>query len=140
MPSSMSQIREALAESMLAVDGLRVFDVLPAQPPIPCAIVAPDTVEYDSSFGNVARVAGLTRYEFIITVLVGSMSERAAQHRLDGYVSPSGDQSIKAAVESDRTLGGVVSDVRVAGMRDYVSFPNGDSTFLGAEFVAQVMA
>lgn len=138
--ASMSEIRQALAEAMLAVDGLRTFDALPAQPPVPCAVVTPDTVTYDYSFGNVRRAAGLTAYDFVITVLVGAMSERSAQNRLDGYVSPSGDQSIKAAVETDRTLGGVVSDVRVTSMRDYVSFPNGDSTFLGAEFTAQVIA
>jgi len=140
MPATMSEIREALADALTAVSGLRAFDLLPAQPPIPCVLIVPDSVDYDTSFGNVRRVAGLTTYSFVLTVLVGAMSERAAQQRLDGYVSPSGDQSIKAAVETDRTLGGVVSDVRVTGMRDYVSFPNGDSTFLGAEFVAQVIA
>jgi hypothetical protein len=48
-----------------------------------------------------------------VLVIVGRMSESAAQDRLDGYLQSSGATSIKTAIEADKTLGGAVQTLRV---------------------------
>jgi hypothetical protein len=48
-----------------------------------------------------------------IIVMVGRMSERSGQERLDGLLASSGSTSIKAAVEADKTLSGAVQTLRV---------------------------
>jgi hypothetical protein len=45
--------------------------------------------------------------------MVGRMSEKDGQSRLDGLLSSSGSTSIKAAVEADKTLSGAVQTLRV---------------------------
>ena len=73
-------------------------------------------------------------------VIVGRVDERTAQNLLDGYCNPSGATSIKAAIESNRTLGGQANDLRVTEMRNYSSLPVGEITYLAAEFVVTVFA
>jgi pectate lyase len=56
---------------------------------------------------------GVTTYRAFILVIVGRMSERAAQDKLDTYLATTGSASIKAALETDRTLGGACSSSNV---------------------------
>ena len=41
------------------------------------------------------------------------MAERSGQDKLDGLLTGTGSGSIKAAIESDKTLGGACSTLRV---------------------------
>jgi hypothetical protein len=68
------------------------------------------------------------------------VSERTSQNSLDAYCSATGTSSIRVAVESDKTLGGVVFDTIVTGMRNYGSVTIGDNTYLAAEFDIAVQA
>jgi hypothetical protein len=101
----------------------------------PIAIISPVSIEYDKSMG-----VGMTIYSYSITVIVGRVSERTAQNSLDAYCSPSGTQSIKQAVESNRTLSGKAFDLRVTGMRNYGSLNIADNEYLAAEFDLSVYA
>lgn len=51
---------------------------------------------------------GLLTYDFPVIVAVGSQVDRAGQAALEAYISPSGASSVRAAVEADTTLGGLV--------------------------------
>jgi hypothetical protein len=73
-------------------------------------------------------------------VIVGRVDERMAQNKLDAYCSGSGTQSIKAAIQSNRTLGGKAFDCRVTSLRSYNQISVADVTYLAAEFVVQVYA
>jgi len=60
------------------------------------------------------------------------------QNNLDAYLV--GDGSVKAAIEADRTLGGVANTCRVTEMSSYSSLPIGDVLYLAAQFTVEVVA
>ena len=129
--SSVSDIRQALAEALGSIEGLRVSNVMVDAPRPPQAIIMPLRVDYDL---NARR--GADEYQFVITLMVGRADSRSAQNELDPYIV--GERSIKAAVEADRTLGGVVNTCRVTEMRNYGAIAYGEVLYLGCEFVVEV--
>lgn len=132
---SITAIRDGLATNMRLVPGLRAAPELIDNPNPPVAVVALSQVEYDRAYQR-----GLVEYQFIITVIVARSAEREAQRRLDAYSYDSGEQSIKAAIESDKTLGGAAYDCRVERMTNISSIQLGDATYLVAEFFVTVLA
>lgn len=133
--ATMAQLRTALAARLATISGLRTSAVLPDQPQPPQAVLYPDRVIYDTAMGR-----GSDEYLFIVLVIVGRIAERNAQTSLDTYCDPSGSTSIKAAVEGDRSLGGVALDCRVTEMRGQGSLSVGDATYLTAEFLVTIVA
>jgi hypothetical protein len=119
---SISQIRTRLAANLATIPGLRTAAEVPDLPNPPIAIVALNNVSYDRAFAD-----GLTNYTFVITAIVGRAAEREAQRKLDAYISP-GANSVKNAVESDKTLGGYAYDCRVVSMDSVGSLTISDTT------------
>jgi hypothetical protein len=128
--ANLSELRTGLATNLATVSGLRTAATIPDNPNPPIAIITPDSIGYDSTFGR-----GMQEYRFTVTVLVGLVSERSSQNKIDGYCSSTGSSSIKLAVESDKSLGGKAFDVRVSEMRTYSSVSVGDVKYLAAEFI-----
>lgn len=135
MPVTITEIRDGLQTRLATITGLRTASELPDNPNPPMAIVAPNTVSYDTAFQG-----GLTTYSFVITVIVSRVAERQAQARLDAYSSTSGTASIKEAIEGDRTLGGKVADVRVTEMSNVGAVLLGEATYIAANFAVTVYA
>ena len=133
--ASISSIRSGLATRLATITGLRSGPTIPDNVNPPYAIIAPSSVDYHRAFSN-----ALSTYNFTVTLVVGRVSERTAQNSLDVYCSPTGNGSIRVAIEGDRTLGGVVYDTIVTGMRNYGSVTIGDNTYLAAEFDIAVQA
>lgn len=133
--ATISQIRSGLSTRLATITGLRSGPTIPDNVNPPYAIVAPSSVDYHRAFNN-----ALSTYNFTITLVVGRVSERTAQNNLDAYCSPSGSSSIRVAIEGDKTLGGVVFDTIVTGMRNYGSVTIGDNNYLAAEFDIAVQA
>jgi hypothetical protein len=131
--ATVSAIRDGIAENLSAISGLRVSPTMLDAPRPPVAMVYPDTIEFDLNANR-----GADTYTFIIYVLVGRADDRTAQLRLDGYVV--GDESVKAAIESDRTLGGAADTCRVTSMRNYQQISIGETVYLGVEFEVEVVA
>lgn len=129
---SISDIRTAIASNLSTISGLRTSADIPDNPSPPIAFVQLDSVEYDQAFQN-----GLIRYSFSVTVLVGRVSERSAQRKLDAYIS-GGSSSIKAAIESDRTLGGNAADCVVTEMRNIGTVSLDQVIYLAADFAVTV--
>jgi hypothetical protein len=75
-----------------------------------------------------------------VQVIVSKVSDRNAQSNLDGYCNPSGSSSVKAALESDKTLGGLVQDLRVTEARDYRAATINENTYLTVTFAVTVYA
>lgn len=105
-------VREGLAAALDAIAGLRTFDYVPDSLSPPAAVVEPLEVDYHSAMQN-----GLEEYRAFVLVIVGRMSDRSSQARLDAYVAGSGQTSVKAALESDRTLGGACATLNVLNSR-----------------------
>jgi len=127
---SITTIREGIATNLATISGLRVSADVPDNPTPPQAIVQLQSVDYDGAFQG-----GLTTYSFLVTVLVGRAAERSAQTKLNAYAS-TGDGGIKAAIESDKTLGGSAYDVTVETMTNISAVSlGGDISYLSADFV-----
>lgn len=132
---TVAQIRAGLAKNLRDnIPGLRVSETIPDQPNPPMAIISLESVDYDQTFQR-----GMSEYNFTISVLAGRVSERTSQARLDSYIDP-GSATIKTAIEKDKTLGGVVFDVRVSEMSNIGAVNLGETIYLGADFSVQVYA
>ena len=134
--ANVSDLRTGIATNLATVSGLRTAATVPDQINPPVAVVMPTSITYDTAFAR----SGGDEYEFSVMVIVGRVDERMAQNKLDAYCSGSGTQSIKAAIQSNRTLGGKAFDCRVTSLRSYNQISVADVTYLAAEFVVQVYA
>jgi hypothetical protein len=134
--ANVSDLRTGIATNLATVSGLRTAATVPDQINPPVAVVMPTSITYDTAFAR----SGGDEYEFSVMVIVGRVDERMAQNKLDAYCSGSGAQSIKAAIQSNRTLGGQAFDCRVTSLRSYNQISVADVTYLAAEFVVQVYA
>lgn len=130
--ATVSGIRQGIATNLASISGLRVSPTMLDAPRPPVAMVYPDTIDFDL---NAAR--GADTFNFIVFVLVGRADDRTAQNRLDGFVS--GPNSVKAAIEADRTLGGAADTCRVTSMRNYQQVTVGETVYLGVEFEVEVV-
>ena len=128
-------IRAGIATNLGTISGLRSSPEIPDSPNPPIAIINLDTIEYDEAFNG-----GLTRYNFVVTLVVGRAAERTMQRKLDAYCQPTGAQSVKVAIESDRTLDGEVYDLRVERSNVVGSITINDQIYLAAEFTVTVFA
>jgi hypothetical protein len=132
---SIKEIRAGLGKNLRDnIPGLRVAETIPDQPNPPMAVISLESVNYDQTFQR-----GMSEYNFVISVLAGRVSERNAQSRLDSYIDP-GSATIKNAIESDRSLGSAVFDVRVSDMSNIGAVNLGETIYLGADFSVRVYA
>jgi hypothetical protein len=131
---SITDIRDGIAANLATIPGLRTSAELPDQPNPPIAVVQLNNVTYDQAFQN-----GLVLYNFTITVIVGKVAERLAQQRLNAYAS-TGVGGVKAALQSDKTLGGHAFDVKLQEMTNIGAITLGEQQYLAAEFAAIVYA
>ena len=107
-----STVRTNLKIALQTITGLRVFDYVPDSTNIPTnnafAVVGQLSMNYDFTLNR-----GFDQATCNVTVVVGRMSEKDGQSRLDGLLASSGSGSIKTAIESDKTLSGAVQTLRV---------------------------
>lgn len=132
--ASITAIRTGLATNLLTAN-VRSSATLPDLVNPPFALIVPNGVTYHRAFNN-----ALSEYTFTVTLIVGRASERSAQNSLDAFCSATGTSSIRRAVESDKTLGGVAYDTVVTDMRNYGATTIGETTYLAAEFNVAVQA
>jgi hypothetical protein len=133
--ASITVIRTRLAANLGTISGLRTAAELPDNPTPPIGIINLDSVDYDG-----AMQGGLTTYSFVVMVVVGRAAEREMQRKLDAYCDPTGSQSVKLAIESDKTLSGEVYDLRVERSSGMGSIIINDQNYLAAEFTVTVLA
>lgn len=131
---TIQEIRTGLAANLGTISGLRVSIDIPDSPNPPQAVIGIDTVNFDLAFGQ-----GLTEYRFTVSLIAARVSERNAQRKLDAYTS-NGAQSVKLAIESDKTLGGYAFDVRVSEMSNIGTVILGELIYLAADFSVIVYA
>jgi hypothetical protein len=76
--------------------------------------------------------------DWTVSIIVGRYVDRTAISLLDEYLSFSGTKSIRAALESDRTLGGVCQTLIVGSAADISSLSSAEAEFLQIQFTVQV--
>jgi hypothetical protein len=127
-------IRQGIANNLASIAGLRSSWFVPDNPTPPIAIVVPERVDFDTAMRR-----GLDTYTFRVLVIAQRASERNAQSTLDTFCDPTGATSVKAAIESDRTLGGTANDCRVTDLTDYGPLTVGETQYLAATFSVTVI-
>ena len=123
-----SAIRNGLKANLATIKGLRIYDLVPDVIVPPCAIVGQLDLTFDL---NNSR--GLDQANLDVFVIVQRFSERAGQDNLDKYLAGSGVNSIKAAIQSDLTLGGAANTLRVTSAESG-TYQSGDQDFLSYRY------
>lgn len=106
--ATMEQIAEGLATNLRSIDGVQVSAWMLASPTPPAIHVVPPAIEYHQ-----AMQSGFSELTFTVQAFVALASDIGSQKRLAQMRAASGAGSVKAAIEADRTLGGVVKDLIV---------------------------
>lgn len=126
----LSDVRTALAAAIDNVPGLRALAQMSGQidPPVAVVVPAPGPfISYSETFElNVADIA------LEVILLVSYADERAGQLLLDGYLSATGAQSVRAAITADPTLGSVVDYAVLTEASDYGLIEWAGVQYLGA--------
>jgi hypothetical protein len=133
--TTVTQIREGIATNLSTIPNVQISAYMLVSPLPPVIHVFPAGVEYDRGMHR-----GLDILTFTVEAFVAMGLDVGAQQRIDGMLSPTGTLSVKTAVESDRTLGGRVSDTwveRVSGYR-LVELPEMEQKALSADWLVRV--
>lgn len=135
--TTLDRVRSGLAANIhAAIPGIQCNGYLLSSPTAPGFEIEPGEIEYDLAMGR-----GLDMWTLIVRGYVSDVSDIGAQKTLDSWLASSGALSVKAAIQSDKTLGGACSDLRVAqvsGYRRYGAAANSNVSFLGAEWTVVV--
>lgn len=126
--TNINGVRDALKKNLQTITGLRVYDLIPDVVVPPCAVVG----QLDFTF-DIDNARGLDQASVDIFVIVQRISERSGQDKLDNFLAGSGSGSIKTALESDRTLGGLVDTLRVISA-DSGTYTSGEQSFLSYRY------
>ena len=126
--TKVNQVREALKTNLQNITNLRVYDLIPDVVVPPCAVVG----QLDFTF-DIDNQRGLDQASVDVFVIVQRLSERSGQEKLDNLLAGSGSNSIKTALESDRSLGGLVNTLRVISAESG-TYNSGDQSFLSYRY------
>jgi hypothetical protein len=133
MPSSLAEVRAALADALSDIDGLNVLAHAPDQPPVPCAYLLRSGGQARTDFGKTSP-----SYDFIVRVVVSRADIESAQAALDAHVERGTDQSVWDALEADPTCGGVLLTLRCNEVSGDQVIAFGDVGYLSADFALTV--
>jgi len=133
----LTSIRDGLKANLETISGLTAYEYVPDWIEPPIALVAPiNSLNYDSTMAR-----GADTYEIPVIVYISRVDAQLSQDAVDGYLASSGAISVKAAIESDPTLGGAAMSVRVVSATDYGEYEVTQGTsFLGVTFNVEVIA
>jgi hypothetical protein len=138
--ADLAAIREGLATNLRTLPEAtmperRVYAYLKGRPVPPCAEVEPGPTTYDLAMGR-----GLDQLQLKVRVFIGLDTDEHAQKTLDRMLATTGPDSVKTAIEADRTLGGAASDARVTGASGYLTFGTDErARVIGAEWTVEVL-
>ncbi len=137
MSATIAQIRAGLVVNL--IDGLGdELQISPYQLDNP----SPPTIQVmglEEMLYDQAMARGLDDITIIVQAFAGTPVDRQAQTLLDTWQTGFGGTSVKAALESDRTLGGIINDLhvmRTSGDRIY-NLPDRSET-RGCEFYVRI--
>jgi hypothetical protein len=134
--ATLTQIRSGIATNISNnITIVSVYSYVPhrAEPPIVVVGVL-ETLEYDTTMAR-----GSDKYLIPVRLYVANVDDQDSQETLDQFIKTTGSNSMKSAIESDKTLGGVASSVRVTEVRDYGAFELNNTDLLGVEFLVEVI-
>jgi len=126
--TNINGVRDALKTNLQTISRLRIYDNIPDVVVPPCAVVG----QLDFTF-DIDNARGLDQASVDVYVIVQRLSERTGQEKLDDFLAGSGKGSIKTAIESDRSLGGLVDTLRVISAESG-TYTSGEQSFLSYRY------
>ena len=134
--AALATIRTGLQTRLQTIAGLHVYHAVPDSINVPAAIVgAPASVEYSITMGT-----GDSLYTLPVRLYVSRWDATRSQDLLDPYLATTGAQSIRAAIEGDRTLGGAANTTRVIRATNYGQYVIDGITYIGCDFTVEAEA
>jgi len=91
----------------------------------PMAVITRATVDYQKAMSG-----GLTEWSMQVQLVAGRMADQQAQRQVDAWLSWDGPQSVRQALEADRSLGGAVNTLVVTEATALTAVQIGDSEYL----------
>lgn len=128
-------LRDGIVTNLQTISGLRTESNMLETVNPPVAVVQLESISYDEAFRG-----GLDQYNFNVLVIVSRGADRLALRRLNEYASPTGANSIKGAIESDRSLGSAAQTLRVQTLSNIGSLQLDNQEYYAAEFSVVVYA
>ena len=133
MAATVSQVATGLANRLATISGLRTSAYQPEQLNPPFAFPTLNRIEYHRAFAG-----GDVVMDWTVNVIVGRYVDRNAFATLDDYLSYSGAKSVRAAIEGDKTLGGVCQTLVLPSGANITSLSSADAEFLQIQFQVTV--
>jgi hypothetical protein len=134
--ASLTSIRQGIGTNLGNITSLIVYNIVPDFIEPPTAVVGVvDLLEFDTTIKR-----GADRYEIPVFVYVSRVDAQDSQETLDSYLASSGASSVKAQIESDKTLGGACQSLRVVEAKDVGVYNVNNIDYLGVEFMIEVIA
>jgi hypothetical protein len=133
---SIEAIGSGLKTILAGIEGLRVYSPseIPDSPDLPCALILPGETDYNSDFSANYDI------NFRILILVTKQDSPSAFNKIYDYIEPTGDSSVLAKVQADRTLGATCDSCKVSKNLGIGSANWGGITYLSTEFEIQIYA
>ena len=132
----LTNIRNEIKNNLANITSLSVYGYVPDSIEPPTAVVGVmEAIDYDASMQR-----GADRYDIPVYLYVSRVDAQDSQETLDGYLASSGASSVKAQIESDSTLNGQAQSVRVASASNYGVYNINNISYLGVEFIVEVVA
>jgi hypothetical protein len=118
MAATLPEVMDAIESALDAIPALRVRDVVGPDLPVTgsasaAVVFTPDIPAYRSTMGRGSYHLDVEIGVFTATGVV----DRIGQRKLAAFASQTGTSSIRAALESDPTLGGVASTSYLTSFR-----------------------
>lgn len=128
-------IRAGLVTRLETIAGLTATPFLPKRINAPAAAVQRRQTRYDATMAD-----GSDDWEYVITVFVAWNESEIAQTAMSNYLARTGATSIKAAIEAEDTLGGVVDFTRVREAGEEQIRTAGEIEYLAVDFILDITA
>jgi hypothetical protein len=136
MAASLTEIRNAI-KAALDIKDFNAYAVEPPapKPPAGWSFPAPgNAAEFHQTFDDAVT------WHMRVTVVVAATDVGRSQSNIDVYLAPTGERSIKALLEADPSLGGVVDSVSVKGIVAYGALDIAGTSAVAATFDVEVFA
>jgi len=115
---------------------LSAYSEVPGQVTVPALVLELDDLAWDVTMGR-----GADAWTIVGTALVSFADQANAQRKLRSFLSADGGAGrIKAALEAEKSLGGLVSYVQLSGARRVGKITYNGVDYLGCELVFEVMS
>lgn len=130
MTPTTQQILDAMATQLEAnLTNVECFAYMPDNFNAPIACCWPKEVRYHG-----AMAQGDVEHDIVVAVLISRPSESAASRAMNQFMSYAGTNSIRTALETDVTLGGVVDNLECIDGRPGAIVTVGSAEYLRLDF------